>query len=257
MACRHAAVDAVALALRHGGDPGTDDCAPVAAAAAGPGMDDCADADRTHADYERALLQLLDAGPSRAAVLAAALPAAAAADNVAMLDFLLAQGADLRADDHGALAAAARHMAFGAVERLLERGVDPRTDGDGAILATAVASLDETMVEEVLAAGVDSRRSPAAALRAAFESQPWDLYSAENDFVRMRADVVALLLRHGARSDDDGVIDALTQASRGRRVVQALLGREDIDADGIAFVESLARQAFGSPEDTEHTEPAT
>jgi hypothetical protein len=203
MACRHAAHDAVALALRHGADPGADDHAAVSSAARGMHHDNVEFSDHglaapENADYARVLRQLIDAGLPARDTLATALCAAAGVDNTAMLDLLLAQGADVRADGGRALAAAAGHLAFGAFDWLLERGADVNA-GNGAVLEAAVASLNEGMVETVLAAGADLASCGDRVLRTARDTRPWDLYSAETDFSEWRDDIIALLLRHGAR----------------------------------------------------------
>jgi len=239
MACRHGASDAVALALRHGADPTDNDGAAIVAAAAGP--DD--EARATIEDYLRVMRQLLDAAPAPAAILAIALPAAAGADGVAMLDFLVARGADLDVDGPAALAAAARHLAFDTFDLLRERGADVRAAGVD-ILAAAVASLDETMVETALAAGADRHAGACAALCAALSAQPWDLYGGEPDFIEARADMFALLLRHGLRCGDACVAEALTKAWNGPGVVEALLDRQDLDADSAAFIAQLAARAL-------------
>ncbi|QNB00182.1 hypothetical protein [Massilia sp. Se16.2.3] len=167
MACRHGSPDAVALALGNGADPLAADGAALAAAAAGPGSDE--DTPARQGEDEHVMQLLLGAASARAAVLATALQAAAGADRIAMLDFLLEQGASLDAAGPAALAAAARHLAFDAFEHLLGRGADAR---GAEVLAAAVTSLDETMVEAVLAAGADVQAHACVALTAAFSAQP-------------------------------------------------------------------------------------
>jgi hypothetical protein len=203
MACRHAAQADVRLALQHRADPCADGYAAVCAAARGMHRDNDAFrdhglADPTDADYGKTLLQLVEAGLAARDMLAVSLRAAAEVDNTAMLDFLLAQGADVRTDGDRALEAAAGHLSFAAFEWLLEHGADVNAD-DGAVLDAAVASLNESMVAAVLAAGARLDTCAERVLRTAHDAQPWDLYSIETDFDGWRADIVALLLRSGAR----------------------------------------------------------
>ena len=68
--------------------------------------------------------------PGAFETLGEALDYAAGAGNTAMLDFLLAAGADLDADGVRALASAARHLAYDAFDWLHEHGVDAG-DEDG------------------------------------------------------------------------------------------------------------------------------
>ncbi|WP_296944005.1 hypothetical protein [uncultured Massilia sp.] len=245
MACRHGHADAVRLALRHGADPCADDWRAVGAAAGGARRhEDCAPG-RGDADYLQVLALLLDAGARRGAMLAAALDAAAAAGNTAILGFLLERGADLRAGGARALAQAARHLAWDAFDWLHAHGADART-ADGSVLAAAAASLDETMLDMALAAGADPVDGALAAWRAALQTQPWDLYGAETDFTGWRAAIVAQLLRHGARPAGQEAAALLRAARDGRRVVDALARRRDLGAGCMAVVAALARQAFGA-----------
>ncbi|KFI08324.1 hypothetical protein [Massilia sp. BSC265] len=202
MACRHAWIEGVALALRQGADPGADGHEALAITARGAhahGIDTSAEwaPQLANRDFQRILLQLLDGGIAVDRLAAVALPAAASVDNTAMLDFLLAHGAlgvQVQAGRDRALAVAARSMAFGAFAWLLAHGADIHADGE-AVLAAAVETLDETMVETVLAAGADLRAGAARAYRAAQEAKPYDLYSAEADLEEKRAGMAVFLRR--------------------------------------------------------------
>jgi ankyrin repeat protein len=253
MACRHASRDDVRLALQHGASPCAGDYAAVRAAARGMHPDNGEFRDHglpatTDADYENTLLQLVEADLPAHDMLAVSLRAAAEADNTAILEFLLAQGADIRADGGRALAAAAGHLGFAAFEWLLEHGADINAD-NGAVLDAAVASLTEGMVEAVLAAGADPGGCANRVFLTALDASPWDLYSAETDFSGWRADIVALLLRHGARPAGLDVIDALQRADDGLSILDAAADHEELDDDGRRALRALAEQAFGQPAD--------
>lgn len=246
MACRHAAHDAVQLALQHGASPDADSYAAVAAAARGMhgennAFRDYGLPDATDNGYGQTLLLLVEAGLSRDEMLAVALPAAAAADNTAMLDCLLAQGANIRADGGCALAAAARGLAFGAFGWLLEHGADVGAD-DGAVLDAAVATLTEGMVEEVLAAGADPVTCASQVFRTALHASPSDLYPERGDFSDWRADIITLLLRHGARPDGPEAIDALKRAPDGQGIIAAVLERAESDAGLLQALRALTAQ---------------
>jgi hypothetical protein len=218
MACRHAAQDAVRLALQHDANPCAGDYLAVSAAARGLHRDNNAFCDyglpdAPDADYQDTLLQLVEAGLPAHEMLAVSLRAAAEVDNTAMLDFLLAQGADIRADGGCALAAAARHLASGAFEWLLEHGADINAD-HGAVLDAAVATLTEYMVEEVLEAGADLEACADQIFRTALDASPYDLYPEMDDFSDRRADIITLLVLHGARPASPEAVDALRRAPR-------------------------------------------
>jgi hypothetical protein len=252
MACRHAAQDAVRLALQHGADPRANDYLAVSAAARGMHHDNVEfDEYRlqapSDADYGRVLQQLVEGGLPAHDMLAVSLRAAASADNTVMLDFLLTQGADIRADGGRPLANAARHLSFGALEWLLDHGADINA-GNGAALDAAVASLTEGMVEDVMAAGADLASCANRVFCTALDASPWDLYSVETDFRRFRADIIALLLRHGARPAGPGVIDALKRSEDGKRILEAAADHEELDDDGRRVLSALAGQAFGRPD---------
>lgn len=247
MACRHADGDGVALALAHGADPCADRHAAILTPAQGvhgqfmsetghlaPG--------RTNRDYQKILLQLLEGGLARADMLAAALPAAAGADNTEMLDFLLAQGADIGVGGARALAAAARNMAHEALAWLLAHGANVHADSGAALLA-AVASLDETTVGMLLAAGADVRATGGAAFRTALAARPYDLYSDECDLVDERAAMIVFLLRQGVRPT--GADLATTDSFYGRRVIDAAAEQEHTDQADAALLRTLAEQAWG------------
>jgi hypothetical protein len=155
----------------------------------------------------------VEAGLPAHEMLAVSLRAAAEVDNTAMLDFLLAQGADIRADGGCALAAAARHLASGAFEWLLEHGADINAD-HGAVLDAAVATLTEYMVEEVLEAGADLEACADQIFRTALDASPYDLYPEMDDFSDRRADIITLLVLHGARPASPEAVDALRRAPR-------------------------------------------
>jgi hypothetical protein len=117
------------------------------------------------------------------------------------------------------LAAAAEHLAFDAFERLLEHGADVNA-GDGAVLHAALASLDETMVEVVLYAGPNLDSDANSLFRTLLDTQPRDLYGAETDFSNWGADLMVLLLRHGARPAGPDVIDVFGRSRDGKRIIE-------------------------------------
>lgn len=247
MACRHADADGVGLALAHGADPRANDDAAILTPAQGVHARFMTEtghlaAGRTNRDYQDILLRLLEGGLARADMLAAALPAAAAADNTSMLDFLLAQGADIRADGARALAAAARNMAQEALAWLLAHSADVHADGGAALLA-AVASLDETTVGMLLAAGADLRAAGNAAFRTALAARPYDLYSDESDLVDERAAMIAFLLRQGVRPT--GADLAMADSFYGRRVINAAADHDDTAPADALLLRTLAEQAWG------------
>jgi hypothetical protein len=200
--------------------------------------------DASDRDYSDTLQQLVSAGLPAAEMLAVALPAAAAADNTGMLDMLLSLGADLRADGGAALAAAARQLASSGFAWLLEHGADIK-DNSTAVLAAAVATLTDYMVEDALAAGAEPGACADQLFAAALAASPYDLYPGMDDLLDRRADMVALLLRRGARPDGRQAVEALRDAGDGREVMQAVLQNESLDADLLAAVRMLAEQAFG------------
>lgn len=253
MACRHAAHDEVRLALQHGADPAAGNYAAVYAAARGMHLDNNSFCDYglpepTDADYGKTLLQLVDGGLPAHEMLAVSLRAAAEVDNTAMLDFLWVQGTDIHAEGGCALSAAAGHLSFGAFEWLLEHGADIRTAG-GAVLDAAVGTLTEGMVEEVLKAGADIATCANQVFCTALGPSPCDLYPEKSDFSEWRADIIALLLRHGARPTGPEVVDALRLAREGQNVIEAVLERSELDADVLKPLRALAEQAFGRPDD--------
>jgi hypothetical protein len=249
MACRHADSGGAGLALGHGADPRADGYAAIVTPAEGVHLRFMPESghltpERTNADYQYILLQMLEGGLPHEELLAVALPAAAAADNTDMLDFLLAQGADLRADGACALEAAARNMAVGALGWLLENGADVHAAADATLIA-AVASLDETTVESLLAAGADLHACGNRAFLAALTSRPHELYSDESDLVDQRADMVAFLLRHGVRPAGEDVIDALRSEFHGKQVIEAAASHEGIRPGDAELLHGLAGQAYG------------
>lgn len=253
MACRHAAQDKVRLALQHGANPCADDYAAVSAAARGVHLDNHAFRnyglqDALDADYQNTLLQLVEAGLPAHDMLAISLRAAAEVDNTAMLDFVMAQGADIRVDGGRALAVAARHLSFGAFEWLLEHGADIHAD-DGAVLDAAVATLTKYMVEEVLGAGVDLGACANRVFHTALDTSPYDLYPEMDDFSARRVDIITLLLRHGALPAGADVIDTFRRARDGQSVIEAVLERSELDVDMLTLLHALAEQAFGHPND--------
>ncbi|QOL48500.1 ankyrin repeat domain-containing protein [Massilia litorea] len=248
MACRHADPEGVALALAHGADPRADGHAAILTPAQGvhsrflPESGHLAPG-RTNHDYQNILLRLLEGGLACADMLTVALPAAAAADNTGMLDFLLAQGADIRADGARALAAAARNMAQEAVAWLLGHGANVHADGGAALLA-GVASLDATTVRMLLAAGADLQAAGSLAFRTALASRPHDLYSDESDLVAERADMLVFLLRQGVRPAGADLRDAGDRLDA-RRVTEAAAGHEGITPADAELLRTLAGLAWG------------
>ena len=251
MACRHADSGGVALALARGADPRADGHAAVVTPAQGVHQRFMPESghltpERTSADYQRILLQLVAGGLPRTEMLEVALPAAAAADSTDMLGFLLAQGADVRGGGGPALAAAARNMAGDALGWLLGHGADIHAGGEAALLA-AVASLDESTAGMLLGAGADLALCAGAAFRTALVSQPYDLYSDESDLVDLRAGMLVFLLRHGVRPDSPEVVEVLRHAPRARQVIDAAAGHDAIGTGDAALLRSLAAVAWATP----------
>jgi hypothetical protein len=243
MACRHAAHEAVRLALRQGADPRAGDDAAVRAAARGAHADEDGFHDSglpapTDAAYGQTLSLLVGGGLPAHEMLALSLRTAAEADNTAMLDVLLAQGADVGTEGGHALAGAARHLAFGAFAWLREHGAGVEAC-HGAVLDAAVATLTEGLVEEVLAAGAAPAACANRLFRTALAASPCDLYPEKSDFSEWQADIVALMLRLGARPAGPDAADALAQARTGKRIVEAVLERGGLDADARACMHAL------------------
>lgn len=250
MACRHGSPDHVRRGLQQNADPTANDYAAVSAPAQGVTSDRadwsaCDQSNPSNADYGQVLLQLVDSGLPRQTMLATALPTAAAEGNRCMLDFLLAQGADIHDEGGRALEAAAGHLALEAFEWLLEHGADVNDNG-GAVLDAAVGTLDETMVEAVLATGADAWACGNRILHTALTSRPWDLYSAETDFDPWRPAIIALLLRHGACPIGGGLVDALRSEGSATRIVEAVAALVEPGNAGLQMLENLAREAAAS-----------
>jgi hypothetical protein len=247
MACRHADGNGVQLALGNGADPRADGHAAVLTPARGVHLRFLSEAghltpERSNADYQRILLQLVEGGLPQGEMLRIALAEAAGADNTDMLGFLLAEGADLRADGARALEAAATNMAVAALGWLLDHGV-PVNSADCAALVAGVASLDETIVETLLAAGADLHACDALAVRTALTSRPYELYSCESDLIDMRADMLALLLRHGARLDHAALTAALEGAADATQVIEEAAEHEGLSPDDAELLRGLVGQA--------------
>ncbi|WP_137174091.1 hypothetical protein [Massilia sp. HP4] len=220
MACRHGDVVAVRHALGQGADPHADGSAAIAAAAAGPDAHEPANADAAQQDYLEVLASLLEHdADARHALLDIAFPAAAAANNVAALAWLKAQGVDIDHAGSAALAAAASQLAIEAFEWLLEQGADTCNP---ELLAAAASSLDETMVELALDAGAGVDGSALPAFLAALDSSPRDLYSVEAEFFDMRLAILALLQRRGLRPDAAELAAAVHGNARRGKLMDAL-----------------------------------
>lgn len=252
MACRHASVAAVERALHRGADALADDGEAVSVAGEAMYLYEIARSnevcpDHMHAQYEQVLLQLLDSGPQRNAVLTAALAAAARANNVLMLDFLLRQGADVGADQGAAAAAAARNLGYEAFEWLLLHGADMRRHGQAA-LAAAIATLDETMVETVLAAGANLQGLADLAFRTALATQPWDLYSVEAKLPERRANLIALLLRHGARPVCPDLMPTAQQVANVESMMALAAGANRSGAHALALLRLVEQACSASSE---------
>lgn len=219
MACRHGNVAAVRHALAQGADPHADGGDTIAAAAAGPDAHELADADAAQEDYLEVLACLLEHdADTRHALLDIAVPAAAAANNVAALAWLKTQGMDIDTAGRAALAAAASHIAIDAFEWLLEQGADA---SHPELLAAAASTLNETMVELALDAGAGVDGSALPAFLAVLDSSPWDLYSVEAEFFTMRLAVLALLERRGLRPDAAELAAAVHGNARRGKVMDA------------------------------------
>lgn len=252
MACRHAAHDAVRLALEHGADPRAEHYLAVFAAARGMHHDNFAFSDyglpgASDADYGNTLLQLVKEGLPAPEMLAIALQAASGVDNTAMLDILLAQGADIRVQGGCALAAAARHLAPAAFAWLLEHGANIE-ENSAVVLDAAVATLTGHMIEDVIKAEADLEACAGQAFRTALNASPYDLYPEMDDVCDRRASTITLLLQYGARPRGPEAVEALTHARDGRRVVESLLGCGELDADALELMHALAGQSFGQPD---------
>ncbi|WP_296945606.1 hypothetical protein [uncultured Massilia sp.] len=202
--------------------------------------------ERSNADYQRVLLRLVEGGLSHGEMLRVALAQAAGVDNTDMLGFLLAEGADLRADGACALEAAATNMAVAALGWLLDHGV-PVNSGDCAALVAGVASLDETTIETLLATSADLHACDALAVRAALTSRPYALDSCESDLIDLRADMLALLLRHGARLDHAALTAAVEDAANATQAIEEAAGREGLSPNDAELLRGLVGQA--SPAD--------
>ena len=154
---------------------------------------------------------LVDGGADVAADDHRALRSAAAARNVAAVRFLLDRGADVHARDDAALQAAVRANCLPVVEALLQRGANVNAGGDQALQAAA-AENNLALVCVLLAHGADASAQDSEAVRKA---------AASTRSPESRAEVIRLLVGHGARADVGS--SALSGSSRQRRTVQRAL----------------------------------
>ncbi|MGB7481704.1 MAG: ankyrin repeat domain-containing protein [Burkholderiaceae bacterium] len=242
LACRWADREGVQLALQHGAqvqyDRWTALVGTVEGAHAHALRTPYYTEGRRHTDYREILHLLVAAGVELRAVSDIVLPAAAAVDNVDMLQELAAQGADLQVGGQKALLAAASNFAASAVDWLLSNGVSVHADGEAALIG-AVGSLDEPMVEILLAAGADVHAADQAPLCTAAQAQPADMYNGEDEFVGQRADMIALLLRNGADGNHPAFVAALTSAAGGREVLDLLTDHEALNDDARAALAAI------------------
>lgn len=251
LACRWADSDGVRLALKNGADVQRNDASALIAVAEGLHAHSLRTPyymeQRSHADY-RAILHLLrDAGTGLRAVSDIVLPAAAAVDNVDMLEELVSSGADLQDGGPPALVAAASNFAPSAVEWLIARGVSVHWEQEAALIG-AIDSLNEPMVETLLAAGADIHAGGELPLCTAAHAQPDDLYNGGTGFIGERAEMIALLLRHGADASHPAFAAALSTAPDAQEVLASLVEHEDIDETMRAALQVLgAREFSGGP----------
>ena len=172
------------------------------------------------------------------------LPAAAAVNNTTMLEHLVSRGADLAATGQRALIAAASGFAHDAVQWLLARGVDVRASEDAALVG-AVAALDEPMVVTLLKAGADVHAADEEPLCMACRTLPEDLYNGADGFIEARADMLVLLVRHGANARHAAVTAALQHAKDGEVVLSKALLREELAESHRRDIQAAGEAAFG------------
>jgi hypothetical protein len=249
MSSRWADLTGVQLALENGADIAYDDYAAIVAAA--EGLHSQGDrhlyyytADRTNAQYQEIFSFLFTVGVTIEQVQKVVVPAAAAVDNTEMLEFFLEQGADIHVDNDAALVAAASHFCYSATSWLLKQGADIHTGKEAALLG-AIQSLDVSMVEELIAAGADPQSDDELPLRTAFSAQPHDLYDGEANFIYHRADMIAVLLKAGARTNGRAVIEAFAQAPQAEEVLNAVLHSDGLEKDVATGFAAVARTALG------------
>ena len=224
LSCRWADLTGVRHALKRGADPRYDEFTAIRAAARGTqaeGGDAYYVVGRNHSEYCQLVDLLLCACPQDSAPGAAAVLAAAEADNEDMLSFLAGRGIDVHVDNEAALVAAAGSFALAALEWLLHRGANVHARGEAALVA-AVGALDSAAVETLLDAGADIHANDELPVRTAFSANPFDLYNGEVDFIFHRADMIMLLQSRGARLDQRTVSMALEGVADGPRVIQVL-----------------------------------
>jgi hypothetical protein len=248
MACRWADSDGAGRALQNGADASCDGWAAWIAAAEGRH----AHALRTphyfseqcgQSDYLAVLDQLRRGGTELRDVSHVVLPAAAAVDNVDMLEELVSGGVSLEDAGATALVAAASNFAAGAVDWLLAHGVKVNGESDAALIG-AVASLDESMVETLLAAGANLHAQVELPLCMAARAQPQDLYNGEAEFIGERADMIALLLRHGADAAHPDFAAALRAAPDSRHVIEVLARPGKLNEHARATFRAAGFDAF-------------
>lgn len=205
----------VELALSHGADIGYGHNTAIEATAEGM-HGNFRPADYTeslsHADFCR-VFDMLVGTTTLANIAAVALCAAAAVDNVDMLAYLTALGADIHMNDEAALAAAASGGGVAALEWLLDRGADVHAANETALIA-AVAAFDLATAECLLDAGADVHVDDELPLRTAFTSRPCHLFSVECDLVEPRANMVGLLASRGADLSHPAVAQLSQQGVR-------------------------------------------
>jgi len=193
---------------------------------------------RSNADYREILQLLVASGVDLPTVSNIVLPAAAAVDNVDMLDELMTRGVSLESAGPIALYVAASNFAASAVEWLLAKGVCVHAENDAALIG-AVESLNEPMVAALLAAGADVHAGVELPLCTAATAQPADLFNGENDFINARADMIALLICSGADANHPRFAAKLTSAPDARKVLEFLSEHETLDEDNRAMFSSL------------------
>jgi hypothetical protein len=244
LACRWADKSGVQLALQHGAQAQYDSWAALAATVEGAHAHALRTPyyteGRTNADYRDILQLLVATGTNLPALSDIVLPAAAAVDNVDMLEELLSQGVDLSTAGAPALQAAASNFAANAVDWLLAMGVNVHAEGDAALIG-AIASLNESLVETLLMAGADVNAGDVDPLCTAATAQPAELFNGKDDFITERADMIVLLLRHGANAKHPAFNATLRTVPDGRDVVELLTEHENLGEDTqVAFRALLA-----------------
>ncbi|SAL49368.1 Ankyrin repeats (3 copies) [Caballeronia concitans] len=174
----------------------------------------------------------------------AALCAAAAANNVNILELLLEHGAQIDCGDGAALTAAASTYSLDACDWLIESGADVQA-GAGSALIAAVSTLSADLVQTFIEAGADASVNRQQALYTAFTADSAIYWPERSEFASDRADTILVLLTAGAKLAGMEVDEFLLMRSDIADVLDRLLDNGELSAENrevAAHIRSLIDQ---------------